>query len=63
MQTVRSASCLSTWNAVHRATSITPPGAPCAMMSTASHSRAAVRLSAADRDPELERLNTLALVI
>ena len=63
MQTVRSASCLSTWNAVRRATLITAPGggAPCAMMSAASHSRAAVRLSAAD--PELERLTTLALVL
>eukprot|EP00966_Prymnesium_polylepis_P048240 1117291-Prymnesium_polylepis.1 len=31
-------------------------------MSAASHCRAAVRLFAADRHPELGRLNTLALV-
>ena len=61
IQTVRSASCLSTWNAVRRATLITAPGAQCAMMSAASHCRAAVRLSAAD--PVLERLNTLALIL
>ena len=60
MQTVRSASCLITCNHVRRATLITAL-ARCAMMSAASHCRAAVRLSA--EDPVLDRLNTLALIL
>jgi hypothetical protein len=65
MQTLRLASWFSSCNAVRRATLITyskytPHPATCAMMSAASHSRAAVRLSAVD--PELERLHTLALI-
>ena len=61
MQTVRSASCLSTCNHVRRATLITAPGALRDDVSSLTLPSGRARLSAAD--PELERLNTLALVL